>query len=202
MNKSYKEYYKRRLVESILNDSKNLNEDWWRRFFGSTPTPHSTPSRRPGTPYTPGPGGTLDIDPTDPDTWPGIDDLPSNIAAPIRKRFPDSYGPGGENRVFRPLNGGRGWQFRVGKKEYLITPNGRIYDLPPGFRVPALGAPIAPGLLGYDGNGNPVYADPGTGAPTTVAPADTPEGLPPFGREYPYDPYYNPAGENVNDPNL
>ena len=205
MNKSYKEYYKRRLVESIFNDSKKLNEDWsdwWRWIFGGE-TPNPTPSRRPGRPIEIAPGGALDIDMTDPDYWPGIDDLPGHVQTPLRKRFPDAYGPGGGDRVFRPLPGGKGWKFRIGKQEYMITPSGNIFELPPGFRLPALGVTIPAGLLGYDAMGNPVYADPGTGAPVMTQPIEgSPEGLPPFGREHPYDPYYNPAGEDVNDPNL
>ena len=199
MNINYKEFYKIRLVESILNDHKNLNESWWNPFkWGdNAPKVDPLPSRRPYAPDRPGPGGTVDIDDYEPQNWPGIGDLPPNLQGPIRKRFPDSYGVGGEDRIFKPV--GSGYYFSVGKKSYYIDSSGRIHDLAPGFRLPALGVAVPAGLLGYDANGNPIYAGP-DGAPVVVSPSNAPtESTPGFGREFQYDPYYNPAGEYVND---
>ena len=201
MNINYKEFYKRRLVESILNDHKNLNEAWWNPFdwFKTAPKdPYPNfPSRRPYEPDTPGPGGTIDTNPRDPNNWPGLGDLPARFQDPIRKRFPDSYGPGGEDRIFRPT--GNGYTFKIGKKTYYINSDGRIVELPPGFKFPAIGGAIPAGLLGYDANGNPIYLDP-SGNPAVVSPENAPtEATPGFGREFQYDPYYNPAGEYVND---
>ncbi len=190
MNNNYKNYYKNRLIESIISEVSNPGEastseqpvadirgflrDLLKRFKGATP-----------------------------------------VAVPAKPKVPAwilRYSK--KHRFIVGINGNIKW----GR---VTTPNGTTYDVvwdpargrwffktPEGDIYPVGKDWRPPPGFGENGGGqsapfNPAFFPIGVGIPAGASPEnDEPEELPPFGREYPYDPYYNPAGEDVNDPNL
>jgi hypothetical protein len=201
MNKSFKNHYKQKLMESLLNEAPQKFK--FPGLGGQKPDftiPH--PSERPRRPHDAerGPGGTIDSDGGS--YWmPRLSDLPAHQQQQLRR-----LGLVDNSRVRVLSDGSVVFKDLRGRLRYM-KPDGTVspHVLPKGVKIDGVtigGAAGAAGLIiiGQDSYGNPIYFDPSNGSSHTVTP-DTPnEGLPPAGPDQPHDPYYNPIGwQSQND---
>ena len=174
---SYKDYYKRRLVEAIARENNLLNEaskggGIFKWFGKGKSTPDMAPARRPRGPRDPSdvyPGGKY-YNPNEGEIDTGIGDpfyrpTLQEMDPGLRKFIPSDVP--GDTIIHPGPHGGYIYQHPRGQFHYLSPNGGRPMPYPKGFdplqAAPALGAPIL-----YDENGNPVYMTPD--GPQTVAP--------------------------------
>ena len=165
LNENYKNYFKQRLVESLLNEAAapgggggggggGRGRQWW-QLFGNNDNP---PSRRPARFIQPE-GSALDLERGDRPFR--FDDFSEREQAFLRKYLPREILSSGA--TVNSLRGGFVVKDRDGNRWFFKTNESGYVD---PFTVPVQlpkGLVIVPGmiLLGYDEQGYPIFGTPG-----------------------------------------
>ena len=147
LNEQYKNYFKQRLVENIINKHELMEDSWWRDLL--SPSRGGRPSRRPDrTPI--GPGGTIDIE--GPLT---VESLTGEQLRYIRRYYPNIN----PNTRVQYVRGG--FIIDTGKQQrfFWSKPDGTPDISRPPYKLPrgiyAVGGSII--LVGYDADGYPIF---------------------------------------------